>query len=194
MLNRATQIPNGAQPESSGQRLHSWKEIAAYLKASERSVRRWEKTESLPVHRHLHQKRDAVFAYTHELDAWWEGRRPRLEQQRGDLPVAEPQRKRPWVLAASLLAAALLVGLVVWQRFGPGAAPRGRVMLAVLPFQNLTGDPQQEFFCDGVTEEMITQLGGLQPERLGVIARTSAMKFKGTRKDVLKIGRELRVG
>jgi TolB-like protein len=47
-------------------------------------------------------------------------------------------------------------------------------MLAVLPFANLSNDPEQEYFSDGLTEETITDLGELNPERLGVIARTSA--------------------
>lgn len=51
-------------------------------------------------------------------------------------------------------------------------------MLAVLPFENLTGDPEQEYLSDGMTEEMITRLGQLQPEQLGVIARTSVMGYK----------------
>jgi TolB-like protein len=63
--------------------------------------------------------------------------------------------------------------------------------LAVLPFENLSGDPAQEYFSDGMTEEMITELAALAPERLGVIARTSAMHYKGSRKDVAEIGREL---
>ena len=66
-------------------------------------------------------------------------------------------------------------------------------MLAVLPFDNLSGDPEQEYFSDGMTEEMIAQLGRLQPARLGVIARTSAMHYKGTDKRVDEIGRELGV-
>jgi TolB-like protein/Flp pilus assembly protein TadD len=69
----------------------------------------------------------------------------------------------------------------------------GRVMLAVLPFENLSGDPSQEYFSDGLTEEMITQLGRLNPERLGVIARTSSMKYKSTSRTVAEIGRELEV-
>ncbi len=72
----------------------------------------------------------------------------------------------------------------------PGA---GRVMLAVLPFENLSGAEEQEYFSDGLTEEMITRLGGLNPERLGVIARTSAMKYKHTDKSIHEIGRELGV-
>lgn len=69
-----------------------------------------------------------------------------------------------------------------------------KIMLAVLPFENLSGNPDQEYFSDGLTEEMITQLSRLNPERLGVIARTSAMMFKGTRKRIAEIGKELGVG
>ena len=50
--------------------LESWKQIAAYLERSERTVRRWEATEKLPVHRREHEKQDTVFAYKHEIDAW----------------------------------------------------------------------------------------------------------------------------
>ena len=50
--------------------------------------------------------------------------------------------------------------------------------MAVLPFENLTGDPGQEYFSDGLTEEMISRLGNLDPQRLGVIARTSVMHYK----------------
>jgi TolB-like protein/Tfp pilus assembly protein PilF len=70
----------------------------------------------------------------------------------------------------------------------------GKIVLAVLPFQNLSGNPEQEYFSDGLTEEMITQLSRLNPERLGVIARTSAMMFKGTKKRIAEIGKELGVG
>ncbi|MGA2325497.1 MAG: winged helix-turn-helix domain-containing protein [Bryobacteraceae bacterium] len=66
-----------------------------------------------------------------------------------------------------------------------------KARLAVLPFENLSGDPAQEYFSDGMTEEMITQLAALAPERLGVIARTSAMHYKGARKDIAGIGCEL---
>src|SRR5437867_8142115 len=54
----------------SGLRLDSWKEIASYLKRSPRTVRRWERHEGLPVHRHLHAKKWTVYTFPHELDAW----------------------------------------------------------------------------------------------------------------------------
>jgi len=66
-------------------------------------------------------------------------------------------------------------------------------MLAVLPFENLGGDPEQEFFSDGMTEEMITNIGGLYPERLGVIARTSAMRFKHASGSLQQVGQDLGV-
>ena len=69
----------------------------------------------------------------------------------------------------------------------------GRAMLAVLPFENLSATRRHDYWSDGLTEEMIAQLSRLNPERLGVIARTSSMMFKGTRKRVGEIGRELRV-
>ena len=75
----------------------------------------------------------------------------------------------------------------------PAWSANEKLMLAVLPFENLGGDPEQDYFSDGLTEEMITQLSRLNPERLGVIARTSAMMFKGTKKRIADIGRELGV-
>jgi TolB-like protein/tetratricopeptide (TPR) repeat protein len=68
---------------------------------------------------------------------------------------------------------------------------KARAMLSVLPFGNLTGDPGQEYFADGMTEELIGQLGRLRPDRLGVIAFTSAMRYKNTTKAIDQIGSEL---
>jgi TolB-like protein/Tfp pilus assembly protein PilF len=70
--------------------------------------------------------------------------------------------------------------------------PAGKIMLAILPFEDLSPEPQ-EWFSDGITEEMISQLGRLQPDQLGVIARTSAMRFKDTDKGIDQIGYELGV-
>jgi serine/threonine protein kinase/tetratricopeptide (TPR) repeat protein len=67
------------------------------------------------------------------------------------------------------------------------------VKLAVLPFANLTGDPEQEYLSDGLTQEMIAQLGRLHPQSLSVIARTSVMRYKKTETPIDQIGRELGV-
>jgi TolB-like protein/DNA-binding winged helix-turn-helix (wHTH) protein/Flp pilus assembly protein TadD len=106
-------------------------------------------------------------------------------------------RARFWI-AASAGAAALLALLVslntggLRQRLLGGATATRRIQsIAVLPLENLSGDPSQEYFADGMTDELITQLaqiGGLR-----VISRTTAMQYKGTRKSVPEIGRELHV-
>jgi len=74
----------------------------------------------------------------------------------------------------------------------PDAADQ-KVRLVVLPFSNLSIEPAQEYFSDGLTEEMIAQLGRLHPRRLGVIARSSSMLFKRAGKAIDEIGRELNV-
>jgi TolB-like protein len=66
-------------------------------------------------------------------------------------------------------------------------------MLAVLPFENLSGDPAQEYFSDGLSEETIVRLGQMSPGRMGVIARTSSMAYKQTHKPGAQIGLELGV-
>lgn len=85
------------------------------------------------------------------------------------------------------------VARVTEARVAPLHSSREKLMLAVLPFENLSGDPTQEYFNDGLTEEMITQLSRLNPEQMGVIARTSAMRYKGTKKSIREIGGELGV-
>ena len=76
----------------------------------------------------------------------------------------------------------------------PAAATgAGRRMLVVLPFENLSGGGRHDYFSEGLTEEMISQLARLSPEQLGVIARTSAMQYKSTTKTAQQIGQELGV-
>jgi TolB-like protein/DNA-binding winged helix-turn-helix (wHTH) protein/lipoprotein NlpI len=105
-----------------------------------------------------------------------------------------PQRRR-LVLVSALLLLAILVGVYVQRSRSRIRAhpPSEKVMLAVLPFENLTGDAGQEYFSDGLTEEMISHLGNLNPQRLGVIARTSVMHYKNSRGQLDRIARELNV-
>ena len=111
-------------------------------------------------------------------------------------PGARPATSR-WRRTALALAAAGLVtaiGYAAWSLLiTPPTTNDSRIMLAVLPFQNLTGDPEQQYLCDGLTEEMIAHLGGADPSRLGVIARTSAMHYKNTTKRADEIASELGV-
>jgi TolB-like protein/DNA-binding winged helix-turn-helix (wHTH) protein/Tfp pilus assembly protein PilF len=105
---------------------------------------------------------------------------------------------RGWqmALALSLVLLVLATGTVAYRfrfRPTPSSPSQGKLMLAVLPFENLTGDPAQEYFGDGLTEEMITELGRLNHEHLGVIARTSVMFYKQNPKPLDQVGRELGV-
>jgi len=145
-------------------RLDSWKEIAVFLNRGVRTVQRWEATEGLPVRRHQHRKLGSVFALKAEVSAWWKSRSADLDQ---DGPT-------PRAMAAS-------------------QPPARKTRLLVLPFENLSGDPTQDYLADGFTEEMITQLARLRPEQLAVIARATAMHYKGTRQRPDRIARELKV-
>jgi TolB-like protein/DNA-binding winged helix-turn-helix (wHTH) protein len=110
------------------------------------------------------------------------------------LASADWPRVRIILLALMGIAALLVFGYFAAKHFLARQQPQlGRLMIVVLPFQNLTGDPAQEFVSDGLTEEMITRLGELNYQQLGVIARTSAMIYKGTAKPVDQIARELGV-
>jgi TolB-like protein/DNA-binding winged helix-turn-helix (wHTH) protein/Tfp pilus assembly protein PilF len=100
-----------------------------------------------------------------------------------------------WRVAAvsALLLVAVLIAFstFVWRTRKHSPSPSRALILLVLPFDNLSGDPTQDFFSDGVTDEMITVLGEHVPQKLSVIARTSAMQYRGTRKPLAQIAREL---
>ena len=82
------------------------------------------------------------------------------------------------ILTACVLVAAAL-SYSTWRQLRPTAPTgSGRITLAVLPFQNLTGDSDKEYLADGLTEEMISQLSRLSPVQLAVISRTSVMRYK----------------
>ena len=100
-------------------------------------------------------------------------------------------------VAIVVFVALLVVGgeMLLRRRLAqPGALHAGKIMLVVLPFENLSGDPGQEYLNDGMTEELSERLGNLNPERLGVIGRTSAMTYKHSPRTISQIGKDLSVG
>jgi TolB-like protein/Tfp pilus assembly protein PilF len=228
-----------------GARLDGWKEIAAYLNRHVATVRRWEKTEALPVHRHVHDKIGSVYAFRGELDAWWRSRRAQLEAASGaDMPpeggAAGESIDRPppdaatapvgaaasagpedgtalgtaavlchrpdeaggaygsgtararsrWSVLAGVLALALATAAYAVSRNGHERRTEIR-SLAVLPLQNLSNDAAQDYFADGMTDVLITNLA--QIHALRVISRTSVMRFKGSQQPLPQIARELGV-
>ncbi len=101
----------------------------------------------------------------------------------------------PW-LVSILVALIVIAGATTYflERPAQKIAPaNGRVMIAVLPFQNLTGDPSQDYLSDGLTEEIISEVGSLNVPRMGVIARTSVMHYKYGEISLPQVRRELGV-
>ncbi|HEY3517055.1 MAG TPA: adenylate/guanylate cyclase domain-containing protein [Gammaproteobacteria bacterium] len=119
----------------------------------------------------------------------------------GNAAVRAPRTasRRHWLQAGAALAVTAAVGAVVARNWGgPGSqaaldVPSGPLRLAVLPFRDLSTGAEQEYLGDGITDEMISVLGRLHPQRLGVVARTSVMRYKDSTLSVAAIGRELEV-
>ena len=158
----------GTIPED---RLESWKEIASYLGKGVRTVVRWEKTEGLPVHRHLHERRSSVFAYKAEIDAW-QARRAALDPQ----PSAAPARRLRRLALAILIA---VVGASIW--LWPTPVPTRRTTpLAVEPLTAYPGAQYSPSFSpDGShfvfpwnpvgqdnTDLYVQAIGSAEPKRL----------------------------
>jgi TolB-like protein/tetratricopeptide (TPR) repeat protein len=188
--------PSETQPE---ERLDSWKEIAGYLKRDVTTVQRWEKREGMPVHRHLHDKLGSVYASKAELDAWARSRNIPAEQESGKAnavpaapaaaapssSVSSPTESSPTVpfltrrtrfvlLAVGLAGILLLGGYLIRRNTRAVSSSESRLLIGVTPLQNLSGDPAQNYFVQGLTEEIITQLGQLNPERIGVVRYRSS--------------------
>jgi len=181
--------PVPSEPPAS-ERLDSWKEIAAYLKRDESTVRRWE-NEGLPVRRHIHKSKPTVYGYKSEIDVWWNDGHARLEV------VEKTTPGRRWRLVrwatAGLLLLALGLGLnVVGVRDRLLGRPiAGEITsIAVLPLKNLSGDPAQDYFADGMTEALITELGKIST--LQVISHQSVLGYRQTAKPLPQIARDLK--
>jgi TolB-like protein len=148
-------------------RLDSWKEIAKHLGREVRTVQFWEKREGLPIHRHFHCNLSSVFAFRSELDAW---------RQRVSRPSVKP------LIGAQEEAASILHSL----RPKPE-----KVRIAVLPFEGLRRDPEQQRFDDGLASEINVALQHLCPEWLGVISRTAVMEYRTSAPRLEALGNEL---
>jgi TolB-like protein/DNA-binding winged helix-turn-helix (wHTH) protein/Tfp pilus assembly protein PilF len=111
----------------------------------------------------------------------------------GEAPAQPvPSIARPyllWLVAGLAACLVIAAAYAVWHR----PVPPARIMIAALPFENLTGDPKEDLFTDGLTEELISQLGILSPDRLGVIGRTSVMRYKSGSHAIDQVGRDLHV-
>lgn len=124
--------------------------------------------------------------------------RPSATDEARELTLVAATVTRRWrfwqILLVFVLTGILATGGAwVWRRDRAHTRITSAVRLAVLPFQNLTGDPSQDYYSDGFTEEMITQLGNLDPQQLAVIARTSVMVYKDSHVPLARIAQDLHV-
>jgi TolB-like protein/DNA-binding winged helix-turn-helix (wHTH) protein/Flp pilus assembly protein TadD len=139
-----------------------------------------------------------------ELDSWFQARRLRIVEPDQNHPAEKTtdagsgqtnRKSHRWLfVAGSLISVAGLLALLAvwaWHRASNPPHSQGKRVLAVLPFENLSRDPGQEFFSDGLTEEMIAQTGKLNRDRLTVVASSSVAKYKGTHLPAKEIGKEL---
>jgi len=210
----STQARPTTQNQPANDRLDSWKEIAAYLKKEVRTVQRWEKNSDLPIRRLAHGKQGSVFAYKSELDAWWQLSQSNLVDEEigsdasasssdSNVAVSEPVANQPdqiekhdappnrfrrLAILALIIVGALLLLRIFWHQIsGPIGLPRTRIVLAVRPFKNMSGDPQQDYVAEGLTEEMITRLGQLHPDEMGVVRLSPAYASN----DLDRIGKDV---
>jgi len=116
-----------------------------------------------------------------------------LDERRHSEAAAASLRTRRWMLTAAGAGAASLAGGAFLARRSL-FPPERRIMLAVLPFENIGGNPREAFLADGLHQDMISVLNRLYPDRLGVIARTSVKRYQATGASIEQIGRDLKVG
>jgi TolB-like protein/Flp pilus assembly protein TadD len=188
-----------SEPPPKESRLESWGEIASYLRRDIRTVQRWERFLGLPVRRLLVGKLSSVYAFRSELDKWYLERQPADEPAEKIHPMEtataereevippdrkqdsdkETERSKFWGPVALQVGLTLVIvaGVHYYPIIRQLLAPKsvhGKVRLFVRPFANHSGDPQQDVFISGLTDEVRAQLGRLDPEHLGVIAPTSS--------------------
>jgi TolB-like protein/Tfp pilus assembly protein PilF len=204
--------PAGSASPLAADFLDSWKEIAVYLERDIRTVQRWEKFESLPVHRHVHEKQGTVFAYRSEIDIWRKSREiePIAETLEETSEVERPapaalqpdpgnstKVSRSWNFGLLISAVVLAITVVAMIAYYPkitnpmASVPNVPLTVAVLPFENLSADPAEEYFSDGMTEEVIVQLGRMQVASVNPIAVSSSNAYKKSNKSLQKIASEL---
>jgi TolB-like protein/Flp pilus assembly protein TadD len=205
MSDSATAPGQMSEPPANEARLESWGEIAAYLRRDVRTVQRWERYHGLPVRRLQVGKLPTVYAYRSELDKWFLEHQPKPEAEdphdeaipgedvSAELTASAPREESGDVIHPKSfgLRSALFAGLILLAVAGgiyyfllasksqlTGRAPE-KTRLFVRPFANHSGDSKQDEFTEGLTDEINTQLGRLDPDHLGVIAPFSAKLLSG---------------
>jgi serine/threonine protein kinase len=141
-------------------------------------------------------EKDRNLRFQSAADIGAELKRLQRKLQSTETSVSGKAPSRRVRIAVAAVATLLVIAAVSWFWLNrrKSHATGTRAMLAVLPFENVSGNADQDYFAEGLTEEMIAQLGQLEPSRLGVIGRSSTVRYKGTKETAAQIGKELGVG
>lgn len=138
--------PPAPEPPSTD-RLDSWKEIAAHLRRAERTVRRWEQTEGLPVYRHAHHRRSSIYAYKPELDAWWHSRQVDLEPNPGDNGTSRARRHLRLAIVAVIVGGVGVAGLLAMRTLRSPTSVKAPEVRSLTAYQGFETAPS--FSPDG---------------------------------------------
>jgi tetratricopeptide (TPR) repeat protein len=165
------------QDEPHDDLLEGWKAIAEYLRKTERTVQRWEKSKGLPVRRlrdDSSEDQGRLYAYKSELDAWWNRHtdltsEPEVENQ-GDTPadvepVSSPHSRARWLALAVALVAA---GAIYYYFNHAPSGSKPTPTLGVLRFETANGDADAGRIARGLTDEMFSRLGSLSSSAVAV--------------------------
>jgi TolB-like protein/Tfp pilus assembly protein PilF len=186
------------EPPKNEARLESWGEIATYLRRDIRTVQRWEHLYGLPVRRLVIGKMGQVYAFRSELDRWMQQRQPSPDDDVANSDKESHEVQNPadvsegihketkitgkstaWRWKSAVLGLLLLASLgwinPIHDWFHDILfPPQKKILLFVRPFASLPPDPDQQLFVKGLKDEMIIQLGKVDPKRLGVFAPTTS--------------------
>ncbi len=169
--------------------LNSWKEISIYLDRNVRTCQRWEKELGLPVHRiDQNSEHSKVFAYKLDIDQWLKERAESKKIKKTSFLQSR------WSITSLVSILVLLLAVFLFMLFTNriSISPQpGNLSFAVLPFENLNPSKQDEYFSEGMTNEIINKMTMLN--ELKVLPAISVSKYNDSSKDTRQIAEELKV-
>jgi TolB-like protein len=195
-----------AVADGGGERLEGWKAIAAHFGRDIRTVQRWERSERLPVRRHGHDRQASAYAYVNELDTWRLSRTPESESEPSAPPSfdtgmvnesnaslrASGRAPGTWIVLTVVALMAAGTATAAWRVLASKKSPTNRDRLhslAVLPLRNLTGDSGQDYFVDGLTEQIRSEIA--RTKSFDVVSGASGQRFKQGSVSAPEIARQL---
>ena len=196
---KPTRRSNSLTPTPSADRLDSWKAISTYLTRDIRTAQRWEKHDSLPIHRHSNSKHGAVFAFKSEIDLWWKSdHHPSEPAPEEPTPSNQPQLNHhtsylrgaiyALIFIVVLMASSEIRHLIFRTAIPPASTPQS-MTLAVLPFENLSSDVSGPQFAGRLARSIAHSVGN--EHNMQVISVSSDIPYIATRESLHEVALNL---